>query len=485
MAATQKLKVNTKKHKVTDKSRQSKVGKKLKKVLSLPRGFLLSGVKANIKYKNRFDLALIYSHTPCVAAGVWTKNSIQAACITYNKSHIKNKIQAIMINSGYANACTSIQGDKNCLISAKALASNLKIDSDAILLASTGVIGQQLPIDKIIKNIPKLVQTKNNTQDSIKCASKAIMTTDTYPKIYGVKMLLQESDSVESPDSKTVEQGNEEIDTQEKSACNELQVSDKEDSKYTSAITDNTIIKKPKKIKAKVWGMAKGSGMIHPNMATMLGFVMTDVAIKQDLLQEALSEVVQQSFNQISVDGDTSTNDMVVVLANGKAGNREIQEKNADYEVFKLALQQVCIKLAKKIARDGEGATHLLEVVIKEAKTLEQAQKLSKAIIGSNLVKTAIFGKDANWGRIICAMGYSEMVFDSTKLDLFFESKKGKIVIAKDGVGVQFNENKARKILSADTVRIVVNLKDGDYSAKAWGCDLSYDYIRINADYRS
>lgn len=408
---------------------------KISKTPTLPLGFKLSGIKANIKYKNRFDLALIYSKSECVAAGVWTKNKIQAACISYNKAIIDNYINAIMINSGYANACTGLQGDKNCIVCAKALSENLGIDSTNILLASTGVIGQQLPMDRILKAIPKLVSNKKASKDSIKQASRAIMTTDTYPKTFGVKFQLDCESGL--------------------------------------------------KAKARIWGMAKGSGMIHPNMGTMLGFIITDVAIEKALLQEALSDVVNESFNQISVDGDTSTNDMAIVLSNGKAGNTLISAKGRDYETFKSALKQVCINLAKKIARDGEGATHLLEVVVKGAKDRIQARALSKAIIGSNLVKTAIFGKDANWGRIICAMGYSNSEFEAGKLDLSFESKKGSVDIVRQGVGLNFSESKARSVLSAQKVRIIVNLNDGKDEARAWGCDLSYDYIKINADYRS
>ncbi|MWV60946.1 bifunctional glutamate N-acetyltransferase/amino-acid acetyltransferase ArgJ [Helicobacter saguini] len=431
--------IESKKAKVSATPKDSIESKssKISKTPSLPQGFKLSGIKANIKYKNRFDLALIYSKSACVAAGVWTKNKVQAACISYNKAVIDNNIHAIMINSGFANACTGLQGDKNCIICARGLSENLSVDSTNILLASTGVIGQQLPMDRILKAIPKLVGNKKASKDSIKQASRAIMTTDTYPKTFGVKFAL-ESTNADTP-----------------------------------------------KVKARIWGMAKGSGMIHPNMGTMLGFILTDAAIDKALLNDALSEVVNDSFNQISVDGDTSTNDMAIVLANGKAGNALIDKKGKDYETFKNALKQVCVNLAKKIARDGEGATHLLEVVVKGARDKAQARALSKAIIGSNLVKTAIFGKDANWGRIICAMGYSNSDFDAGKLDLSFESKKGSVEIVKQGVGVKFSETKARSVLGAQKVRIIVNLNDGKEEAKAWGCDLSYDYIKINADYRS
>lgn len=420
---------------------------KVKQTKKLPKGFQLAGVKANIKYKNRLDLALIYSSSACKSAGVWTQNSIQAACITYNKANIQNDIHACLINAGCANACTGKKGEENCMITAQGLAKLLNLESKHILLAQTGVIGTQLPVSKILKSLPKLLNRKNNNKDSIKFASQAIMTTDTFAKTYGVVCKLSKNKKIDSNNKAN----------NIKSVKNEF----------------------------RIWGMAKGSGMIHPNMATMLGFILTDVAISKALLQEALSEITRQTFNQISVDGDTSTNDMVIVLANGEAKNKEITSKNTDYELFKFGLKKVCTKLAKKIASDGEGATHLLEVKIKNAKSLEQAQKLSKSIIGSNLVKTAIFGRDANWGRIICAMGYSDTEFSAGKFNLMFASKNGKISIVKNGVGLIFDEGRAKNILSADTIRIIVDLQDGNYSAKAWGCDLSYDYIKINADYRS
>ena len=420
---------------------------KVKQTKKLPKGFQLAGVKANIKYKNRLDLALIYSSSACKSAGVWTQNSIQAACITYNKANIQNDIHACLINAGCANACTGKKGEENCMITAQGLAKLLNLESKHILLAQTGVIGTQLPVSKILKSLPKLLNRKNNNKDSIKFASQAIMTTDTFAKTYGVVCKLSKNKKIDSNNK-----------------ANDI---------------------KSVKNEFRIWGMAKGSGMIHPNMATMLGFILTDVAISKALLQEALSEITKQTFNQISVDGDTSTNDMVIVLANGETKNEEITTNNADYELFKFGLKKVCTKLAKKIASDGEGATHLLEVKIKNAKSLEQAQKLSKSIIGSNLVKTAIFGRDANWGRIICAMGYSDTEFNAGKFNLMFASKNGKISIVKNGVGLIFDEGRAKNILSADTIRIIVDLQDGNYSAKAWGCDLSYDYIKINADYRS
>lgn len=426
---------------------------KLKRSKKLPKGFQLSGVKANIKYKNRLDLALIYSKKACKSAGVWTQNSVQAACIGYNKSHVQNDIHAIMINAGCANACTGKQGEENCEVVAQGLAKLLCLDSKQILLASTGVIGVQLPMSRILKSMPKLVECKDSSKDSIRAASRAIMTTDTFAKVSGITCSISHNE-VSKNDTKVAKK-------------------------------DVETAKKSVKQRFRIWGMAKGSGMIHPNMATMLGFILTDVAISRELLQEALSEITKQTFNQISVDGDTSTNDMVIILANGVAKNREITTKNEDYKLFVSGLKKVCESLAKQIASDGEGATHLLEVVIKNAKSLEQAQILSKSIVSSNLVKTAIFGKDANWGRIICAMGYSSAKFNVGRLNLSFASKRGKIAIVKNGVGIPFDESAAKNILSADSIRIIADLQDGTHNAKAWGCDLSYDYVKINADYRS
>lgn len=401
----------------------------MKKIEQLPLGFGLSGVKAGIKYKDRYDLALVYSNTPCRASGVWTKNAMSAACISYNKNHIDNEIHAIMINSGCANACTGDIGYDNCIICAKELANKLSIQSTQILLASTGVIGTQLPMDRISKGINKLSKNIGSNKKHIKKASKAILTTDTCTKIYGVEIKI-----------------------------------------------GNHI--------GKIFGIAKGSGMIHPNMATMLGFIMTDIDICQNLLQEALKSCVDDSFNQISVDGDTSTNDMVIALSNGNLNNKKIVEKDESFLLFKTALNKVCTKLAKKIARDGEGANTLIQAHIKGAESKDSARKFSKSIISSNLVKAAIFGKDANWGRIICAMGYSGE-FDFSNIDLHIESKHGKVDIIKNGVALEFDNGVAAKILNCDKVNITVDLKNGEFEARAWGCDLSYDYVKINADYRS
>ena len=311
-----------------------------------------------------------------------------------------------------------------------AAAEALKIPQEAVLVASTGVIGQQLPIETLKEGVKNLVPVLSDSREAGILAAQSIMTTDTVKKECAVEIELSG-------------------------------------------------------VKVTIGGMCKGSGMIHPNMCTMLGFVTTDVHIKKELLQEALSEIVQDTYNMISVDGDTSTNDTVLVLANGMAGNPVIQEKNQDYEMFKDALLYVNTSLAKQIAADGEGATALFEVKVTGAKMKEDAVTLAKSVVTSNLTKAAIFGHDANWGRILCAMGYSGAQFDPEKVDLFFESTAGKIQILKNGVAVDYSEAEATKILSEKKVTAIADMKEGDAEAVAWGCDLTYDYVKINADYRS
>ena len=402
----------------------------MKKTTKLPKGFRLAGVKAGIKYKKRFDLALIQSRLDCVAAGVWTQNQIKAACIPYNQERINNGIRAVLVNAGCANACTGEEGAKNCLSLSAELARLLRVDSSQVLLSSTGVIGEQLPTHRILSSLPRLTSHLSGGGrglDSIKRASRAILTTDTYEKTYGLEL-----------------------------DCG-----------------------------GRVWGMAKGSGMIHPNMATMLGFVLSDVAISRELLQEALGAAVNESFNQISVDGDTSTNDMVLLLANGEAGGKPIDSRGAAFESFKDALTRVCIKLAKQIARDGEGASRLLEIEVRGARSEAAARALSRAVASSNLVKTAVFGGDANWGRIVCALGYSGAAFCANALSIDLCSKAGILRLVDGGLGVRFRESVARRIFLESKVEIVIDLHDGAYAAKAWGCDMGYDYIKINADYRS
>lgn len=396
------------------------------------KGFEAAGVEAGVKYKNRKDMAMIYSRTPCVAAGTYTTNVVKAAPVLWDKEITENSAyaQAVIINSGIANACTGKQGYAYCKAEAAKAAGLLQIPEDAVLVASTGVIGMQLNIEKIEKGIELLVQEKKEGAQAGTMAAEAIMTTDTVPKQAAV----------------TFEAGGRTV---------------------------------------TLGGMCKGSGMIHPNMCTMLGFLTTDLAISKELLTEALREDVKDTFNMISVDGDTSTNDTLLILANAMAGNPVITEKNEDYKAFKEALHTVNTILAKKMAGDGEGATALFEVKVIGAKTKEDAKRLSKAVVCSSLTKAAIFGHDANWGRILCALGYSGAQFDPENVDLYFESKSGRIKIFGNGVAADYREEEATKILSDPEVTVTADMHMGEAAAVAWGCDLSYDYVKINADYRS
>lgn len=395
------------------------------------KGFKAAGVFAQIK-KEKKDMSMIYSEVPCAAAGTFTKNIVQAAPVKWDKHIVYDEktAQAVVINSGVANACTGDEGYKYCQDMADAVAKELGIKKEEVLVASTGVIGQQLPMDKIINGIKMLSPKLDDSIEAGHIAAEAIMTTDTKPKEVAVTVQIG---------AKTVTVG----------------------------------------------GMCKGSGMIHPNMCTMLGFVTTDAAISKEMLQKALSKDVCDTYNMISVDGDTSTNDTVLLMANGMAKNKEITSEGEDFDKFMEALNYVNTELAKKIAGDGEGATALFEVKIINAQSKEQAVTLSKSVITSSLTKAAIFGHDANWGRILCAMGYSGAVFDPEKVDLFFESDGNKMQIIKDGVAVSYSEDKATKILSKPHVTAIADIKMGQAQATAWGCDLTYDYVKINADYRS
>ena len=400
--------------------------------VTAPKGFKAASVAAEIKYKNRTDMAMIYSEKPCTQAGVFTTNIVKAAPVRWDKAVVTDSpyAQAVVVNSGIANACTGNEGYEYCNQSAQCVADCLGIDQSSVLVASTGVIGMQLPMDRIANGIKMLSESLEDTIEAGTKAAQAIMTTDTVSKQVAVKFTV---------DGKEVTVG----------------------------------------------GMCKGSGMIHPNMCTMLGFVTTDLAISKELLQKALSENVVDTFNMVSVDGDTSTNDTLLVLANGMAGNEMITEENEAYTQFKEALNYVNTTLAKKMAADGEGATALFETKVIHAKSKEDARILSKSVICSSLTKAAIYGHDANWGRILCALGYSGVTFDPEKVELFFESKAGKIQIYKDGVATGYSEEEATKILSEPEVTVLVDMKDGEYEAAAWGCDLTYDYVKINADYRS
>ncbi|WP_099466504.1 bifunctional glutamate N-acetyltransferase/amino-acid acetyltransferase ArgJ [Konateibacter massiliensis] len=396
------------------------------------KGFFATCTAAGIKYKDRQDMALLYSEVPCKAAGTYTTNIVKAAPVLWDKDLTDHApyTQAVVINAGIANACTGEEGYRYCKETAEVASKALNIPEHSVLVASTGVIGKQLPIDKITAGIQAMAPSLGAATEDGHKAARAIMTTDTCPKEIAVEVTLGGKPVV-------------------------------------------------------IGGMCKGSGMIHPNMCTMLSFITTDAAISKELLQEALSEDVKDTYNMISVDGDTSTNDTVLLMANGMAGNAEITEKNEDYAKFLEALNYVNTSLSKKIAGDGEGATALFEVKIVGAETKEQAVTLSKSVITSSLTKAAIFGHDANWGRILCAMGYSGAQFDPNKVDLYFESKAGKLQIIENGVALDYSEEEATKILSEPEVTAIADIKMGDATATAWGCDLTYDYVKINADYRS
>lgn len=396
------------------------------------KGFEAASTAAGIKYKDRTDMALIYSQAPCVAAGTFTKNVVKAAPVKWDQQVVGSgaKVQAVVVNSGIANACTGAEGFGYCKDTAVAAAKALDIPEDGVLIGSTGVIGKQMPIDKLTAGIDVLAGKKNDTLENGTEAAKAIMTTDTCEKELAA----------------VIEVGGKQV---------------------------------------TIGGMAKGSGMIHPNMCTMLAFVTTDAVIAKETLQKALSGDVDDTYNMISVDGDTSTNDTVILLANGLAGNPEIVYGSPEYEEFALALHAINEYLAKKIAGDGEGATALFEVKAVGCESVEQAKTLAKSIVCSNLTKTAIAGHDANWGRILCAMGYSGAQFDPEKVDLFFESNAGKIQIIENGTAVDYSEAEATKILSEPEVTAIADVKMGAEEAVAWGCDLTHGYIEINADYRS
>lgn len=396
------------------------------------KGFMAAGVEAGIKYQNRKDMAMVYSKTPCRAAGVFTTNVVKAAPVLWDKEVVESEweAQAIVVNSGIANACTGKLGYEYCRETAGAAADALEISPQSVLICSTGVIGMQLPMEKMTEGVRMLAKAIKPGEEAGTDAAKAIMTTDTRNKQVAVKVMI----------------GGKEV---------------------------------------TIGGMCKGSGMIHPNMCTMLAFVTTDVNISKKLLQEALSADVQDTFNMVSVDGDTSTNDTLLVLANGQAGNHEITEKGADYDTFVEALHYVNETLAKKIAGDGEGATALFEVKVIHADNKEDAKTLAKSVITSSLTKAALFGHDANWGRILCALGYSGAKFDPEAIELYLESSAGKILIFKDGMAADYSEEEATRILSCSEVTALVDMKMGEAEATAWGCDLTYDYVKINADYRS
>ena len=396
------------------------------------KGFWAASTAAGIKYKDRKDMALIYSQVPCNVAGTFTTNVVKAAPVKWDQQVVYGALQAqaVVVNAGIANACTGAEGMAYCAQTAKKIGALLNVPAQQVLVASTGVIGKQLPMDRIEAGVEAMVPLLEPSLEAGHSAALAIMTTDTHEKEVAVQFTL-----------------------------------------------GGHIV--------TIGGMCKGSGMIHPNMCTMLSFVTTDASISQPLLLEALQADVADTYNMISVDGDTSTNDTCLLLANGLAGNPEITEKNEDYAAFCKSLNFVNETLARMMAGDGEGATALFEVKIVGAETKEQAKLLSKSVITSSLTKAAIYGHDANWGRILCAMGYSGANFDPEKVDLFFESSAGKLQIIENGVALDYSEEEASRILSEPVVTAIADIKTGEATATAWGCDLTCDYVKINADYRS
>lgn len=409
-------------------------------------GFTASGVLNKIKAsRTTYDTALIFSDTMCNAAGVFTQNRVKAECVKFTKKQIENgRAQAVIMNSGNANACTGAEGYANAEKEAAAVSEKLKIAKDDVLVCSTGVIGQQLPVQKILDGLDESVAKLSKTGNVE--ARQAIMTTDT---------------------------------------------------KYKEVALEAVIGGK----KVKMGTMAKGSGMIHINLGTMLSVVTTDAAISAEMLEKALRKSVAGTYNCVSVDGDTSTNDTLLILANGKAGNAEITSEGEDFDAFVEALNALNTQMAMKIAADGEGATRLVTCNVKGADTVENARGLAKAVICSNLVKAAFFGADANWGRILDAMGYSGFFFTPEKCSVYFFSREGskryfengkqnggdekKIMVFDHGVPLNFDEDLAKKILTEEAVEILVTLEDGDAEGTAWGCDLTYDYVKINGDYRT
>ncbi len=395
------------------------------------KGFEAAAATAGIKYQGRADMALVYTKTPAVCAGTFTTNVVKAAPVLWDKEIVAkgDLVHAVVLNSGIANACTGEEGKRLNVAMAAAVADQLQVEKEEVLTASTGVIGMQLPLEPLQKGAALLKEELSGSRAAAAAAAKAIMTTDTVPKEAAV-----------------------------------------------SFDVDGVMV--------TVGGMSKGSGMIHPNMATMLSVTTTDAAISKEDLQELVSEAVSDSFNMISVDRDTSTNDTYLVLANGESGVM-VKKGTKAYEDFRAALFYVSTELAKKMAADGEGATKLLEVKVTGCETEEKAKILSKSVITSNLVKTAVYGSDANWGRILCALGYSGAEFDPEAIDLTLEAGDSSLVLVKDGVATDYREETATELLSKEKVTVICDMKEGNCAATAWGCDLTYDYVKINGDYRS
>lgn len=400
--------------------------------ITFPKGFSAASHAAGIKYQGRTDMAMVFSEKPCNVAGTFTTNVFKAAPVLWDMDIVKNRgiAQAVVVNSGIANACTGEEGIAACKATAIAAANVLGITSEDVLIGSTGVIGMQMPVDKLEAGAKALAGKLDSSIEAGNDAARAIMTTDTHEKEIAYEFELA---------GKTV----------------------------------------------RIGGMCKGSGMIHPNMCTMLGYIATDVAIAQPLVQKALSAIVKDTFNMISVDGDTSTNDTLLVFANGMAGNTEIVNEDGDYNKFYEALYAVCLHLAKEMAADGEGATKLIESVVLNADTKDNARTLAKSVVCSSLTKAAMYGCDANWGRELCALGYSGVEFDPSKVEMYFEAEGKKMLIFTNGAGTDYSEEEASELLSKDHVIIISDMHMGTECATAFGCDLTYDYVKINADYRS
>lgn len=395
-----------------------------------PKGFKASGIHSKIK-KRKKDLAVIYSEAPCTASGTFTKNVVKAAPVILCEENIGNLIRAVVVNSGNANACTGEIGLVNARKMAQAAAEELGVEQGQVLVSSTGVIGQQLPIDNILAGIKTAVEELGSEKENGVAAAEAIMTTDTFKKQFASEFTYEGKE-------------------------------------------------------IRLGGICKGSGMIHPNMATLLGFVTTDAAIDKELLDELVRDGVNKSFNSITVDGDTSTNDMVVVLANGASGTKKISDKEGElYSLFKEKLYEILKKMAKSIVIDGEGATKFIEVRIKGARNEEAAMIAGKSVATSNLVKTAAFGEDANWGRILAAVGYSGIEFNPYTTNIYIGSKQGELLVCEMGMGLEFDEDLAKKILSERDIYYLVEMEEGKGDAVIYTCDLSYDYVKINGSYRS
>ena len=400
--------------------------------VTAPIGFKAADTAAGIKYQGRTDMAMVYREADCTVAGTFTTNVVKAAPVIWDRDVVVKggSGRVIVVNSGIANACTGEKGMDICEKTAEATAKKLGVKPEQVCIGSTGVIGMQIPVEKITAGVEALADKLSDGLEASERAAKAIMTTDTVHKMMAV----------------------------------EIELSGK---------------------KVTIGAMTKGSGMIHPNMCTMLCYISTDAAISNEMLQQALSASVADSYNMITVDGDTSTNDTCFIMANGMAGNDKIVAKGADFDTFCEAINCINTTLAKKMAADGEGATHLFETIVNGAKSKDEAVILAKSVVGSSLCKAAIYGKDANCGRFMCALGYSGVDFNPDKVDIYFESKAGSVLVVDKGAAPLFDEDLALKILSEEEVSVRCEMNEGDASATAWGCDLTYDYVKINADYRS